>query len=107
MSLQETITFLRDHATLEDLKTIREIFSVRLRQVQGQEAQAFRPNDRVLFVDGGVQQPALVLQVSRRFVTVCLGNHRHVRCDASFLKKIPVASAVTVSALAAHPCAAR
>jgi len=94
MSRQETIAFLRDDATLEDLQVIREVFSVRLRQLQRQGALVFRPNERVLFIDGNVELPARVLQVSRRFITICLGNQRHVRCDASFLKKISASTAL-------------
>lgn len=88
MTTQEVIAFLRDQASLEDLKAIREVFSWRLRQLQSQGAQQFHLNERVLFVENGVEQPAQVVRVGRRFMTVCLGNQRHVRCDASFLKKI-------------------
>ena len=92
MSCQETINFIRDHATLEDLREIRDVFSWRLRELQRRGAQVFQPDERVLFVDGDVERPALILRVSRRFITVCLGNQRHVRCDASFLKKILISS---------------
>jgi len=98
MSRQETIVFIRDHATLEDLQVLREVFSTRLRQLQQQGALAFRPHERVLFVNDGVEQPALVLKVSRRFITVCLGDQRHIRCDAAFLKKIPASLATLESA---------
>jgi len=97
MTTQEVIAFLRDQASLEDLKAIREVFSGRLRQLQSEGAQEFRLNERVLFVDNGVEQPAQVVRVGRRFVSICLGNQRHVRCDASFLKKIPVSRTVSQS----------
>jgi hypothetical protein len=89
MTTQDVIAFLRDQASLEDLKAIREVFSERLRQMQAEGAQQFHPNERVLFVENGVEQPAQVLRVGRRFVAICLGDQRHVRCDASFLKKFP------------------
>jgi hypothetical protein len=28
------------------------------------------------------------VRVGRRFVVICLGNQRHVRCDGSFLRKL-------------------
>lgn len=89
MTTQDVIAFLRDQASLEDLKAIREVFAWRLRQLQSRGAQQFRPNEKVWFVEDGVEQPAQVVRVGRRFVVICLGNQRHVRCDASFLKKIP------------------
>ena len=89
MTTQDVIAFLRHQASLEDLKAIREVFSERLRRLQSKGAQEFNLNERVLFVDNGVEQPAQVVRVGRRFVSICLGNQRHVRCDASFLKKIP------------------
>jgi hypothetical protein len=89
MSLQETVLFLREHATLEDLKTIREVFALRLRHLQSQGAQQFWLNERVLFVADGVEQPAQIVRLGRRFIVICLGNQRHVRCDVSFLKKTP------------------
>lgn len=97
MTAQDVIAFLRDRASLEDLKAIREVFSWRLRQLQSEGAQQFHPNERVLFVENGVEQPAQVVRVGRRFVAVCLGNQRHVRCDASFLKKIPAPGTVIQS----------
>jgi hypothetical protein len=97
MTSQEVIEFLRDQASLEDLKAIREVFSNRLRQLQSEGAQEFRLDERVLFVDNGVEQPAQVVRIGRRFVSICLGNQRHVRCDASFLKKIPVSANVSQS----------
>lgn len=97
MTTQDVIAFLRDQASLEDLKAIREVFAWRLRQMQAEGAQDFRVDERVLFVDNGVEQPAKVVRVGRRFVSICLGNQRHVRCDASFLKKIPVSGTVSQS----------
>lgn len=92
MNLQDAITFVREHATLHDVKIIRDAFSSRLRQLQFQGAQAFRPNQQVLFVDNGTELPATVIKVSRRFVLICLGDQRHLRCDASFLRKISSSS---------------
>jgi hypothetical protein len=97
MTTQDVIAFLRHQASLEDLKEIREVFSERLRQLQSEGAQAFHLDERVLFVDNGVEHPAQVVRVGRRFVSVCLGNQRHVRCDASFLRKIPVSANVNQS----------
>lgn len=104
MTTQDVITFLRDHATLEDLKTVREVFSWRLRQLQSEGAQQFRPNERVLFSENGVEQPAQVVRVGRRFVVICLGNQRHVRCDASFLKKISPSENVLCNDQAESTC---
>lgn len=95
MTTQDVIAFLRDQASLEDLKEIRNVFSERLRQLQSEGAQEFRLNERVFFVDKGVEQPAQVVHVGRRFVSICLGDQRHVRCDASFLKKIPASGTVS------------
>lgn len=97
MTTQDVIAFLRDQASLEDLKEIRNVFSERLRQLQSEGAQEFRLNERVLFVDKGVEQPAKVVRVGRRFVSICLGDQRHVRCDASFLKKISASGTVSHS----------
>ena len=93
MTLKDTVTFLREHATLEDLKTIRKVFTLRLRQMQSRAAQQFRPDEPVLFIADGVEQPAHVVRVGRRLVVICLGNQRHVRCDGSFLRKLPAAGA--------------
>ena len=97
MTTQGVIAFLRDQASLEDLKAIREVFAGRLRQLQSEGTQQIRPNEQVLFVEDGVEQPAHVVRVGRRFVSICLGDQRHVRCDASFLKKIPASGAVSKS----------
>jgi hypothetical protein len=94
MTTQDVIVFLRDQATLEDLKAIREVFSWRLRRLQSEGAKQFRPGEPVLFVEGSVEQPATVVRVGRRFVAICLGNQHHVRCDASFLKKIRASGAL-------------
>lgn len=94
MTTQDVIAFLRDQASLGDLKVVREVFAWRLRQLQSEGAQQFRPNERVMFVENGVEQPAQVVRVGRRFVSICLGNERHVRCDASFLKKVSTSGIV-------------
>ena len=107
MMTQDVIAFLRDQASLEDLKAIRQVFAWRLRKMQSEGAQQFRPDERVLFVENGVEQPAQVLRVGRRFVAICLGNQRHVRCDASFLKKIPAAGAVIQSDQDRSSCSVR
>ncbi len=54
----------------------------------------------VIFVHDGARQPALVLRVNRRTVSICPGDHRHIRCDASFLRKIPAEVTRTKEALA-------
>lgn len=107
MTLQDAVVFLRDQATLEDLKTIREVFALRLRQLQRQGAKVFQLNEQVLFVADGVEQLARVVRISRRFVVICLGNQRHVRCDASFLKKIPPSEVTTKGNPTASTCSVR
>lgn len=103
MTTQDIIAFLRDQASLEDLQAIREVFACRLRQLQSEGAKQFRLNERVLFVEDGVEQPAQVVRPGRRFVVICLGNQRHVRCDASFLKKITASGTVIQSNPAGSP----
>jgi hypothetical protein len=47
------------------------------------------------------------VRLGRRFVGVCLGNQRHVRCDASFLKKIPASGSTIQSDPAESTCSVR
>ena len=88
IDLAQALAFVQQ-ASFQDLDAVREAFVLRVRHLQREGVGAFSVNERVLFVKNGVKQPALVIAVGRNTVSVCLGDGRHVRCDASFLEKIP------------------
>ncbi len=96
VDLPEALAFVHQ-SSFQDLDAIRKAFVLRVRHLQREGVRPFALNERVLFVKNGAEQPALVIAVRRNTLSVCLGDGRHIRCDASFLRKIPASPEI------AHP----
>ena len=93
-TLQDVLDFLTHQASLKDLEAIHNASIRRARRLQEDAVATFHLHEKVLFVKDGVELPAEIVRINRHTLTLCLGEHRpHVRCDASFLRKLPAVAA--------------
>lgn len=101
-TLADVLAFLSNEATFVDLDAVAGAHARRLRLLQYRDLRCFSLHERVLFVENGIECPALITRINRNTLTVCLDDGRHFRCATSYLRKMSSSSA---PAAPHHACA--